>query len=247
MEKFRYIFLLLGLLTAIAAQSQSARIEPPKLEFDGNKLVIAYDILDGTQADLYYVWVEIEDKNGENLKAKSISGDLGDIKPGKGKIVSWIPADDSVFLDEEVTVEVNAEKYVREFKKGTAMMKSVLFPGLGQSMMKKGKPYWVMGVAFYGALAGGFVTYSSYKSNYDKYLAEETDPQTRADLLSKAEKNATMSSALLVTAAVIWTSNLIWAGTTPNRYQPLKYKPLTVQPTADPLNGAALITLRYKF
>jgi len=247
MEKSRYIFFLVGLLLCSGTRAQNARIEPPKLEFDGNKLTITYDFIDAGQSDQYFVWVSVENKQGEEFKIKALSGDIGDIKPGKGKKVIWIPADDSVFLDEEVSVEVYAEKYDKEFNKGSAMMKSVIFPGLGQTKMSKGKPYWLMGVPFYGSLAGGFVTYNSYKSNYDKYLAEETDPQKRADFLSKAQNSATMSSALLVTAAVIWTSNLIWAGATPNKYQHLKYKPLTIQPTADPVNGTAFLTLRYKF
>ncbi|HOW39839.1 MAG TPA: hypothetical protein PL123_04785 [Bacteroidales bacterium] len=247
MEKFRYIFLLLGLFTAIAAQSQSARIEPPKLEFDGKTLTIQYDFLDADPSDEYYVWVVIQKKNGDSLKLKSLSGDVGDVKAGKGKIITWLPSDDSIFLNEDISVEVQAERYVKAFNKGSSMLKSALFPGLGQTKVSNGKPYWLMGVVFYGSLAGGIVTYSGYKSNYDKYLAEETDPQKRSDFLSKAEKNATLSSALLVTAAVIWTSNIIWAGATPNKNQPLKYRPITLQPTADPLNGAALLTLRYKF
>jgi len=247
MEKLRYILFMLALLLCQAARSQNAKIEQPKLEFDGKKLTINYDFLDAGQSDQFYVWVVIQNKNGEPLKLKSLTGDLGDVKAGNGKTITWIPSDDSVYLNEEISVEVQAEQYVKAFKKGSSMLKSAVFPGLGQTKVSNGKPYWLMGVAFYGSLAGGIVTYSGYKSNYDKYVAEETDPQKRSDFLSKAEKNANLSSALLVTAAVIWTSNMIWVGATPNKYQALKYKPLTLQPAADPLNGAALLTLRYKF
>ena len=127
------------------------------------------------------------------------------------------------------------------------MLRSILLPGLGQTKVSGGKPYWVLGIVSYGALAGGLVTYSGYKDSYDKYLAETEDPQSRANYLSEAEKKATMAGAMFVTAAAIWTANLIWVAATPNKYQPLKYKPLTLQPSADPLNGAALLTLRYKF
>jgi len=242
------LFLLFFLFFVyVKISSQASQIGTPKLEFDGQKLLISYDMINANQSDQFYVWVVIQKKDGQVLNINSITGDVGDTKAGKGKVITWMPAKDSVFLNEEVTVVVNAEKYEKSYNKGSAMLLSIVVPGLGQTKMSGGKPYWIMGVASYGALAGGLVTYSGYKSNYDKYLTEETDPQKRADYLSQAEKQANMSSALFVTAAAIWTTNLIWVALTPNRYQPLKYKPLTLSPTADPLNGAALLTLRYKF
>ncbi|HUX97622.1 MAG TPA: hypothetical protein VMV47_17950 [Bacteroidales bacterium] len=237
------LFFVLHLITS----AQGVQIGTPKLDFDGNMLSITYDISNASQTDKFYVWVVIMKKNGEILKANSLTGDIGDIKAGNNKVIIWIPANDNVFLNEEITVEVRAEKYVKSFNKGSAMLLSLVLPGLGQTKMSGGKPYWIMGVASYGALAGGLVTYSGYKDNYDKYLAEESDPQKRADYLSQAEKRATMSGALFVTAAAIWTANLLWVAVAPNRYQPLKYRPLTLYPSADPVNGAALLTLNYKF
>jgi hypothetical protein len=247
MNKQELFLSLLLLFISLKISSQSSQIGTPKLDFNGKRLLITYDIINENQSDKFYVWVVIQNKDGQALKMNSISGDFGDIKSGKDKMITWVPANDSVFLNEEVTVEVKAEKYVKSYNKSSAMLLSVMVPGLGQTKMSGGKPYWIMGVASYGALAGGLLTYSGYKSNYDKYLAEETDPQKRADYLSQAEKQANISSALFVTAAAIWTTNLLWVAMTPNRYQPLKYKPLTLSPAADPLNGAALLTLRYKF
>jgi len=247
MEKRIFYLPVLLLIISAAVQAQTVQIGTPKLDFDGKELKISYDILNADQSDQFYVWVLIQNKKGETLKLNSLTGDIGDTKAGREKIISWIPANDSVFLNEEVSVELQAEKYVKSFNKGSVMLRSVLLPGLGQTKVSGGKPYWIMGIVSYGAIAGGLVTYSGYKDSYDKYLAENEDPQKRADYLSEAEKKATMAGAMFVTAAVIWTSNLIWVAATPNRYQPLKYKPLTFQPSADPLNRAAFLTLRYKF
>ena len=246
MAKLKLI-LITCILVSLATYGQTEQIGTPKLAFDGQKLTIQYDFVNASASDQFYVWVMIQKKNGETLKMNSITGDIGDTKAGKEKVIIWIPANDSVFLNEEVTVEVQAEKYIKSFNKGSVMLRSILLPGLGQTRVSGGKPYWVMGIVSYGALAGGLVTYSGYNDNYDKYLAETEDPQKRADYLSDAEKKATMAGAMFVTAAAIWTANLIWVAATPNKYQPLKYKPLTLQPSADPLNGAALLTLSYKF
>lgn len=246
MNKQKLFLPIFLLLVAFKIYSQSPQIGIPKLDFDGSKLTITYDMINASQSDQYYVWVLIQKKNGEVLKLNSLTGDIGDTKAGKNKVITWIPANDSVFINEEVTVEVQAEKYVKSYNKGSAMLLSVLFPGSGQTKMSGGKPYWIMGVASYGALAGGLVTYSSYKKSYDSYLIEE-DPQKRADFLSKAEKQANLTSAMLVTAATIWTVNLFWVAFTPNRYQSLKYGKLTLAPTANPLNGSTYLTLKYKF
>jgi|WetSurMetagenome_2_1015567.scaffolds.fasta_scaffold201703_2 hypothetical protein len=247
MKKLKLFLLILLLILASDIYSQTTQIGTPKLEFDGVKLQISYDIVSDNQSDQFYVWVVIQKKDGPALKMKSLSGDVGDIKAGKNKIITWVPANDSVYLNEEVTVEVKAEKYVKSYNKGSAMLLSVLVPGLGQTKMCKGKPYWIMGVASYGALAGGLVTYSSYKKNYDNYLAEETDPAKRADYLSQTEQQAKLSGAMFVTATAIWTANLFWAALAPNRYEPLKFRPLTLTPSADPVNGSAFLTLRYNF
>lgn len=240
------ILILISALHLITS-AQEAQIGTPELNFDGNILSITYDITNASPTDKFYVWLVIMKKDGETLNANSLSGDIGDVTAGNNKVISWVPANDNVFLNEEITVEVRAEKYVKSFNKGSAMLLSVVLPGLGQTKMSKGKPYWIMGVASYAALAGGLVTYSGYKDNYDKYLAEESDPGLRADYLSQAEKKATMSGTLLATAAAVWTANLLWVAMAPNRYQALKYKPLTLVPSADPVNGAALLTFSYKF
>lgn len=247
MEERKLILLTLFFFFSKTANTQTTAIGTPKLDFDGSKLTITYDMIEANPSDQYYVWVLIQKKDGEVLKLNSITGDIGDTKPGNGKVITWVPGNDSVFLNEEVTVEVQAEKYVKSYNKGSALVKSLLLPGLGQTKMSGGKPYWIMGLVSYGALAGGLVTYSAYKDSYNKYLSETEDPQKRADYLSESEKKATMAGAMFVTAAAIWTANLIWVAATPNKYQPLKYKPITLSPSADLKNGAALMTFRYNF
>ncbi|MBI5008646.1 MAG: hypothetical protein HZB98_03130, partial [Bacteroidia bacterium] len=195
------LILITCILVSVSSYAQTEQIGTPKLGFDGQKLTIQYDFINASPSDQYYVWVMIQNKNGETLKMNSITGDIGETKAGKEKVINWIPANDSVFLNEEVTVEIQAEKYVKSFNKGSVMLRSILLPGLGQTRVSGGKPYWIMGIVSYGALAGGFVTYSGYKDSYDKYLAETEDMQKRADYLSEAEQKATMAGAMFVTAA----------------------------------------------
>lgn len=215
-------FILLFFVSLISKSWSQVSITTPKLIFEDNQLVISYDLISKTQSDKFYTWVEMEKKNGERIEPKALSGDIGDIKAGKGKKIIWIPGKDSVFIDEEVSVEVKAEKYVELFNKGHLLILSTAIPGLGQTKISKGKPYWLTGLATYGALAGGIIYHSSYIKNYDRYRVEE-DVTKRADLYNQAQTQMNTSRVLLISSAALWTANIIWISMMPNMYKPLQH------------------------
>lgn len=241
-----YLVLALLLLVTPGINSQDFQITPPKLEFDGKKLQISYDILNNKESDQLFVWVEIQKKNGEPLRAASLSGDIGDIKAGKTKVITWIPENDSLFLNEMVDVEIKAEKYVKSYNKGSMVLLSLVMPGLGQTKISKGKPYWIMGVAAYGTLAGGFIYNSKANKSYEQYQVEE-DPKKRSELYDQTQKQMNMAGAMFISSAAIWTANLFWVIATPNRTLPLKYGKVALVPSADPLRGNMLLTMRVNF
>ena len=246
MKPQRLFLILPFLFLPFLSSSQGFQISPPKLEFDGNQLMIFYDVVTNNQADQFYVWIEMEKKNGEPIRMKTLSGDVGDIKAGKNKMITWVPNKDSVFLDEEVSVEVKAEKYIKSFNKGSAMLMSTAIPGLGQTKISKGKPWWLIGVAAYGALAGGFITYQNYSRTYKSYRAEE-DLSKRADLLKQAQNQMNISNALIVSGAALWAANIFWVALTPNKYQPLQHVKLSLDQSTGPYKGTTLLTLRLNF
>ncbi|HUX97629.1 MAG TPA: hypothetical protein VMV47_17985 [Bacteroidales bacterium] len=246
MKKQQLLLILILFLSVLNSYSQDFQIASPRLEFDGNKLLISYDMLNAKKSDQFYVWVEIEKKNGEALNANSLTGDIGDIKAGTNKMISWIPSNDSVFLNEVVNVELKAEKYMKSYNKGKMTLLSIVIPGLGQTKMSNGKPYWLTGIAAYGTLAGGLITHSNYLKSYDKYLTEE-DPVKRSELFDQSQTQMNLSGALLVTSAAIWVTNLIWVGITPNRYQPLSHAKITLAPSNNPARGTNMLTLKVNF
>lgn len=239
-------FMVILLILSVRTYSQDFQITPPRLDFDGKKLQISYDLVESKGSDQFYIWVEIQKRTGEPLKTISLSGDIGDMKKGKNKSITWIPENDSIFLNEVVNVEIKAEKYQKSFNKGSMVLLSVVMPGLGQTKISKGKPYWIMGVAAYGTLAGGLVYNSMANKSYEQYQTEE-DPKKRSDLFDQTQKQMNMSGALIISSAAIWTANLFWVIATPNRYLPLKYGKVAVVPSTDPLRGNTLLTFRVNF
>jgi hypothetical protein len=235
-------------LSPCAAQDpESFQITPPKLDFDGRQLSISYDFVNSRQSDKFYVWVEMEKKNGEQIKPKSISGDIGGkIKAGEKKLITWVPGNDSVFLNEMVSVEVKAEKYVKSFHKGSMMLLSTVIPGLGQTKISNGKPFWLTAVAAYGALGGGFIVHNNYSTTYKSYLGEE-DPSKRANLLTKAQNQLNTSNVLIISGAALWVANIFWVAVTPDRYKPLQHMQLSLDQSTGPFKGPGLLSLRFKF
>ncbi|MFO7924141.1 MAG: hypothetical protein R6U58_10660 [Bacteroidales bacterium] len=245
----RQLFTLFMFLIILACQSvaQDFRITPPELNFDGNRLNIAYDILSDNSDDLFYVWVEIEKQNGEAVRVKTPEGDVGEkIKPGRNKRISWVPETDMVFLNEEVFVEIKAERYLKSFSKGSLMLKSAVLPGLGQSSASGGRPWWLAGVATYGALAAGFITYQGHLSTYDLYLSED-DPFNRVELFDKAQSQRDIANVLFISGAAAWAANMIWMVATPDRYQPLRHAPFAVNPYLSPYYGNTGLIVTIKF
>jgi hypothetical protein len=247
MKTQKHFLFILFLLLPFKSFSQGFLITPPKLEFDGKQLLIFYDVVSKSQADQFYVWVEMEKKNGEPIQTIALSGDIGDnIKTGTNRKIIWVPEKDNVFLDEEVFVEVKAEKYIKSFNKGSTMLLSMAVPGLGQTKISKGKPWWLTGVAAYGALAGGLITYMNFSKTYKSYKAEE-DLLKRADLLTQSQKQLNISNALIVSGAALWAANIFWVALTPNKYQPLQHVKLSLDQSTGPYKGTTLLTFRFNF
>ncbi|MGE5406736.1 MAG: hypothetical protein ACM3NR_03400 [Methanosarcina sp.] len=244
MKTQKRIFQIAFLFLFFDSYSQGFLITSPNMQFDGSQLKIAYDIVDKTTTDQFFVWVEMQKKNGERIKAVSLTGDIGEkIKAGPNKSIAWVPSSDSVFLNEEILVEVMAEKYVPKFHKGQMVLLSALMPGLGQSKIK-GKPYWMAGVASYGALAGGFAMRSAGNKNYDAYLHDE-NPVSRNKLMEKAQNELNLSGVLIVSGAAIWAANLIWVAAIPNEFQPLKNARFSLEKS--PVGNTPIVALTWNF
>jgi hypothetical protein len=242
------LFLILTLLyISLKTFAQDFQITPPKLEVKGRQLHISYDIIDKNPKDQFYIWVEMSKQNGERILSTSLSGDIGEkITAGTNKMIIWEPEKDSIFLNEEIFVEVKAEKYVKTFNKSSAILSSLVLPGLGQTKISNGKPWWLVGVVAYGALAGGIITHQSYLKTYDSYSVEQ-DPLKRDDWYSQAQKQLNTSNALIISSGVIWIANIIWVAVTPDNYKPLQHVKLRVDKSSGPLKGTTLLTLQLSF
>lgn len=242
-RKFLFPSLLLCLIAQVS-WSQNFKISEPLLQFDGTNLSVTYDLTAEKRSDIFFISVKIMDDEGNLLKVHSLSGDVGEkIPAGKNKTITWCPANDSIFVDGEISVELYGEKYERPFDKGRALLTSSVVPGLGLSRIKEEKKWWLVSIPAYGALAGGLGYHFSYLKVYEDYKTETYVP-VRDDLLSKAQRQSDISTTCFIAAAAIWAADLIWVAATPNKYKPLQHSGLTLR--AIPLNEGAIGLVSFK-
>src|SRR4030042_3229142 len=246
MKKHGSFLLVFFLFLSGKSFSQSFELSAPKIEFDGSLVSINYDIISDNSTDLFYIWVELDKANGEKIIAKDLSGDIGPkIKAGTNKKITWTPSLDSVnLLEEEVFIEVKAEKYIKSFNKGSIMLQSLVLPGWGQSKVYN-SPWYLAGIALYGTVAGGLILYNKALKNYDLYKIE-MDTEKRAELYDKAQNQLNFSTVMIYSAATAWLANMIWTAVIPYSYKPLQHSNISLNQTLSP-EGYFLVSLKLNF
>ncbi len=263
------VFLLLISPSIILSQPEIT-ITRPRLELDENKIIIEYDILNSQQTDFFLIWIEVTDATGRIIRAVSLSGDFGeDIKGGVNKKITWNFEQDDIILDGEIHIEVKAEKKklpevqkeiipvettpatdLKTVSKGNMVLSSIILPGWGQSKVNQGKPYWLIGVAGYGCIAGSVYLNKKAINTYDDYESL-LDIGERNTLYDQAVRQDKISEYLAFTAAGIWTINLIWVLATPNKANNtaafMKQRKYNIAPSYDPYLKSTGFTLSYRF
>lgn len=110
--KVPVLFILITILvcTFQPGHTQSAAmVSDPNLSLHDNVVHIAYDILYSSESEKFSIRVEVSDAKGRFLNARTLSGDIGEhVLGGYNKLIFWDIKADSIFLDEEIFVQVYA-------------------------------------------------------------------------------------------------------------------------------------------
>jgi len=181
--------------------AQDVEITTTNLAILDKKLEISYEYVKSKKKHRFDVWVEITTVSGKAINARTLSGDIGDgLAGGKDKKIIWDYNADGIVLNEEINVKVKAivSTVVGAVKTGKVILQSVVLPGWGLSTIDPDKPYWLLGVAGYGALGTSLYLRSSYKSNYDSYL-NATDSDASDEFLEKSLSQQTLSRVFAYT------------------------------------------------
>ncbi len=197
-----------------------ATVENVDFFVDGQNLIITYDVAKARTGATFDVSIKISTVKGQQLRAYSLSGDVGQgVSGGKFKRIVWDLAKDNVFIDDEIFVQVEAkpsrssksDKSAPGISVGGAMLRSAVFPGWGNSYVKGGGPYWLIGVAAYGSLGGAIYFNNQAYNQYQDYQQSMESGQ-RDQYYEDANDSHKMQKTLLIAAGAIWLADIVWTG-----------------------------------
>lgn len=105
------ILITLCLCSTLELMAQSTvEVSRPDLSLKENGISISYKLLNSSESEEFTIRIEVTDSNGRIINAKSLSGDIGEKIPGGlNKEIFWDIEADSIFLDEEIFVQVYAQ------------------------------------------------------------------------------------------------------------------------------------------
>ncbi|MBE0637829.1 MAG: hypothetical protein IH598_04865 [Bacteroidales bacterium] len=205
--------LAMPLVMSVEIKAQSkAQVENVNFFVEGENLVITYDIVKASSGETFEVSVNIATTSGKKISAFSLQGDVGPgVIGGKYKRITWDLKKDNVYLDDEIEVEVIALSMAVNsgVNIGGALLRSAIFPGWGNSYVKGGGPYWLIGVVAYGTLGGSIYFNNQAYNAYEDYK-NATTANDRDQFYNDAESHKNMQNTLAITTGAIWAIDLIW-------------------------------------
>jgi hypothetical protein len=232
------ILLITGLCSPVHAQENLA-VSEPGLSLEDGKVRIDYRLINALPEGKYTIRIEVETQGGGSIRAKSLSGDIGEgIRGGGPKTIYWDFATDQVLLNEEIFVEVYAqpeftiqaapaeeqpEVQREEQAEDQAMAPKAAskewnrtslivqsLPLPGLGLSRyTGNPHWIRGVAAYGCLGASVALNRQSWKTYQDYQ-EPSSVEEAETLFQQASDQKRLSRTLGYTALGIWLVDVGW-------------------------------------
>ena len=193
----------------------TASISKPNLSISYDTLMIEYDLVNCFEGYSYEIRIEANDINGNAIEPGRTHGDIGtNIACGQSKIIYWILApgtissNDGLFITVKGTpIQTNTQK--PQISKSKYILSSIAFPGSGLSVIKKGKPFWIMGIAGYAGLATT-IHFNSQAKMLKQYNEQYSDRDSYQEYEDKYQEYKKYANIAAISTGAIWAANLIW-------------------------------------
>ncbi len=198
----RIAYTILFLLIATIGFSQfyqenKTKIENVSITYDGAFISVFYDITNCSASDVFFVNIQFyyEGKSGQEIKAKTFSGDIGFVQCGLQKKVNWDFKADSIYFNKEIYVKIVAEPKIKT-NLPVHIAKSLVLPGWGDVRLSKTYLPFVYSLTGYGSVAAAFVLNKHAVKNYENYTTTNN-----VDLVDSYYKKAQTFNTLSYIAA----------------------------------------------
>jgi len=203
-----YLFVVVMFWGFLLSAQSSAVITIKNLKNETGKIFITYDITNAKASEVFDISVIAKLKNGTTLDAKTVSGDLQNIKDGVDKQIVWSYQTDNIYLNENVDIQLQADfkKEIKTYSNQQLYIMTTFLPGRGVSIIKQNNMYIPLTALGYGTLLTGLSTYFMAKNYYSQYSLE-TNPDVRTILFTKTKSFSTISLITGVSALAVWGFN----------------------------------------
>jgi len=106
MRKVIFIYVIFS-LSSVLCSAQSVKVSDPRPELRGNTIYIYYDIIGSDSSEEFLVSLLVLEKNGQEIPARSLSGDIGEsVYGGKDKVIKWDLSSDQVEMEAQIFFKV---------------------------------------------------------------------------------------------------------------------------------------------
>ncbi len=220
----KYLITLTFLLSVIKSHAEFI-VSNVSFIYTGMQIVVTYDLTDGKgemEVDAFgrskspksmatgntcFITAEFFG-SGNKFDAYALSGDVGkNISLGKGKKIIWNTKADNINFSGELSVEVIA-KTQAHVSTSTHVVRSMIFPGLGNYRLDNKNFHFLLGIGAYGATVGSVLYNQHAVSSYDSYKNSLNALESNR-YFNQAQQSQLASFALAGTAAAIWTYSAI--------------------------------------
>jgi len=184
-----------------------------------NAIEVTYD-LSGPEHLRMDVTVVFTDKiSSEKIIPQTISGDVKNVKPGRGKIITWQVLNDRQFIDAEIRANVSATFAITQQEHnqattggpGNALL-SALMPGLGDVFVNGDekpiiKPAYIT-LLFLGSAGLAWYCHQESENYYQAYQTSVQQYEINSNY-EKAVYYADNAKLMTGIAATIWVMDVI--------------------------------------
>lgn len=202
----KYGLIVAAMFHALAIYAQ--KVDKAELSAVKDELLLSVKIKDCKSSQKFYPLADFYYDNGERIGTNTTQYKSGNnfIACGSSDVLLWKPSTDKLTINQPVYAVLNVKTEL-EIELAPHIIKSLVFPGLGDYRLRNGKVYFMYGLAGYGLIATALSLQNKATQNYDLYKSNLTISESN-DLYDKAVKQRNLSYVALASAAVVWTVDI---------------------------------------
>ena len=204
--KYRLLLILFSICFVHLAQDKKGfKVDYIDFDYNGDEIEITYMINNYKPKESYKISLDVYGNKDYDKPVRSITGDHQYVKGGGFNKISWDQKKDGYTFDEKIYfgLSISLDSKVHIPCVVSHVIKSVIFPGLGDYRIRNRKHYFLYGLVGYGAFGASYYFNKLANENYAAYESSFEVNESN-DLFVAAKKQQNISRVFSLTAGLVW-------------------------------------------